>query len=245
MIRCKKGAMKLLFSFCAIVATTALCAGQASAPTASTEAQVAVVTSPAESTAAPATQPLPSAPLPPSAPAPGAAPQRAAPQKPEVGNGVKPYIIGPLDVLFIRVWNNANLTGAVDVRPDGMLSLSLVGEVRADGLTVEQFKEILRMRLSEYFENNPEVDVQVVKINSKKFYIYGEVGRQGEFPLIGKTTVMDALSNAGGFRDFANPKKIYVLRGTQKFKFNYKEVSNGKNLEQNITLENGDRIFVP
>ena len=100
------------------------------------------------------------------------------------------------------------------------------------------------MRLKEFL-NNPEVNVQVAQVHSKRYFVYGEVGRPGEFPLVQETTVMDALSNVGGFRDFANPKKIYVLRGTQKFNFNYKDVSNGKNLEQNIVLQNGDRIFVP
>jgi polysaccharide export outer membrane protein len=174
-------------------------------------------------------------------------PSAGGESKPPAGaaESAKRYVIGSLDVLYVRVWNNANLTGLVDVRPDGMISMPLIGEVRADGLTVEQFKEALRTRLSTYFANSPEVDVQVTKINSKKYYIYGEVLHQGEFPLIGQTTVLDALSNAGGFKDFANLKKIYVLRGKQKLMFNYKDVSNGKKIEQNITLENGDRIFVP
>jgi polysaccharide biosynthesis/export protein len=156
----------------------------------------------------------------------------------------RPYVIGALDVLFIKVWNNSNLTGMVDVRPDGMISMHLIGEFKADGFTVKQLKDDITRRLSDVLKN-PEVDVQVVKINSKRYFIFGEVGRQGEFPLVGKTTLLDALSNAGGFRDFANPKKIYVLRGTQRFYFNYKKVSQGKHMEQNIELQNGDRIFVP
>jgi polysaccharide export outer membrane protein len=85
----------------------------------------------------------------------------------------------------------------------------------------------------------------VARVNSKRYFIFGEVGRGGEFPLIADTTVLEALSNTGGFREFANPKKIYVLRGTKKLKFNYKDVSQGKHMEQNIFLENGDKIFVP
>jgi polysaccharide export outer membrane protein len=158
--------------------------------------------------------------------------------------GAAPYVIGPLDVLFVRVWGNQNLTGLVDVRPDGMLSMPLIGEMKADGATVAEVREMIRARLEDFLIK-PEVDVQVTKVNSKKFYIFGEVGRQGEFPLIGSITVLDALSNSGGFRDFANTKKIYILRGTQKLFFNYKEVSNGKRMEQNIKLLNGDRIFVP
>ena len=155
-----------------------------------------------------------------------------------------PYVIGPLDVLYVRVWGNQNLTGLVDVRPDGMISMPLIGEIKADGVTVSVLRESLRAKLEDFLIK-PEVDVQVTKVNSKKFYIFGEVGKPGEFPLVGALTVLDALSNAGGFRDFANQKKIYILRGTKKLPFNYKEVSQGKHMEQNIKLENGDRIFVP
>lgn len=152
----------------------------------------------------------------------------------------KPYVIGSLDVLYIRVWNNQNLTGPVDVRPDGMLSMPLIGEVKADGLTVSALKEIITAKLGDFL-NSPEVDIQVSRVNSKKFFILGGVNRPGAYPLVGKTTVSEALSSAGGFRDFANQKKIYVLRGTKKFNFNYKDVILGKHLEQDIALENGDK----
>jgi polysaccharide export outer membrane protein len=158
--------------------------------------------------------------------------------------GKKAYVIGALDVLDVRVWNDPKLSGFLDVRPDGMVSMQLVGEVKADGLTVPQFTEALKQKLSELI-NEPAVNVQVARFNSKHYYIFGEVGRTGEFPLITQTTVMDALANTGGFREFANLKKIYVLRGSQKLYFNYKDVSHGKHMEQNIVLENGDRIFVP
>jgi polysaccharide export outer membrane protein len=176
--------------------------------------------------------------------APAAADSAQAAAKTEAKPSKKAYVIGPLDVLFIKVWNQANLSGPFDVGPDGMISLSLIGQVRADGLTARQLEESLTLRLKEFL-NNPEVNVQVAQVHSKRYFVYGEVGRTGEFPLVQETTIMDALSNVGGFRDFANPKKIYVLRGAQKFNFNYKDVSNGKNLEQNIVLQNGDRIFVP
>jgi polysaccharide export outer membrane protein len=156
----------------------------------------------------------------------------------------KPYIIGALDVLDIRIWNDTKLTGIYDVRPDGMISMPLVGEIKADGLSVEDLTKAVTARVAA-FVNIPEVNIQVVRYNSKKIYIYGGVNHPGEVPLTGEMTVMDVLSNCGGFKDFANPKKIYVLRGAQKLKFNYKEVSQGKNLDQNITLQNGDRIFVP
>lgn len=156
----------------------------------------------------------------------------------------KPYVIGPLDVLMIKVWNNPNLSGLANVGPDGMLSMSLIGEVKADGLTARQLKTLIAERLSEFL-NSPEVDVQIAKVNSKRYYVYGGVLRAGEFPLVQETTVMDAMSLVGGFKDFANPKKIRIQRGTQEFIFNYKDVSRGKKMEQNILLQNGDRIFVP
>jgi polysaccharide export outer membrane protein len=169
---------------------------------------------------------------------------KAPAAKADANSTKKAYVIGPLDVLIIKVWNQANLSGPFDVGPDGMISLPLIGQVKADGLTTRQLEEVLTQRLKEFL-NSPEVNAQVGKVNSKRFFVYGEVGRPGEFPLVQETTVMDALSNVGGFRDFANTKKIYVLRGTQKFNFNYKDVSKGKNLEQNVLLQNGDRIFVP
>jgi polysaccharide biosynthesis/export protein len=168
----------------------------------------------------------------------------AAPGTAVAADDSKRYVIGSLDVLYIRVWNNPNLSGPVDVRPDGMMSLPLIGEVKADGLTPEQLKTTLKTRLNDFL-NSPEVDVQVTKVNSKRYFINGEVLRTGPFPLVEATTVLDALSNAGGFKDFANTKKIYILRGKEKFNFNYKDVSKGKNMEQNILLQNGDRIFVP
>jgi polysaccharide export outer membrane protein len=156
-----------------------------------------------------------------------------------------PYVIGSLDVLQIKVWNNANLTGLVDVRPDGMISLQLIGEVKADGLTVAELREQLKAKLNQFL-TDPEVDVDVAKINSKRYYILGEgVLRAGAYPLTEPVTIMEALSNAGGFQAFANLKKIYLMRGSQKFPFNYKDVSRGKHLDQDIQVQNGDRIYVP
>ncbi len=94
------------------------------------------------------------------------------------------------------------------------------------------------------FINNPEVAVFVTEVRSKKYYIIGEVGRQGSFALVTPTTVLEALSNAGGFREFANTKKIKILRGDKVLNFNYNEVTKAKRMEQNIYLENGDKIIV-
>lgn len=157
---------------------------------------------------------------------------------------VKPYIIGPLDVLEIRVWNDAKLSGMQDVATDGTISVPLIGTVMASGQTVAELTVALKEKLSALIIE-PEVNVQVVRINSKKYSILGGCARQGEFPLIGEVTVLDAFANCGGFKDFANLKGIYVLRGTQQLKFNYRDVIRGKHMEQNIQLENGDRIVIP
>jgi polysaccharide export outer membrane protein len=154
-----------------------------------------------------------------------------------------PYIVGTLDVLEIRVWNDPKLSGIYTVRPDGIISLPLIGEFPADGLTVPALTELVKKKL-ETVMNDPEVNIQVAKINSKRVFIFGGVGRTGEMPIYENMTVLDALSNVG-FKDFANTKKIRIMRGTQTFMFNYKDVSRGRNMEQNIYLQNGDRIFVP
>lgn len=165
---------------------------------------------------------------------------------PKAVSGVDPntYIIGPEDVIYVRVWKDQDLSGMVDVRPDGMISMQLVGEVKAAGLTPEQLSKVLTEHLLETHKH-PEVNIQVVKALSKKYFIQGEVRRPGSYPLVGPTRVLEALVNAGGFNDFANTKKIYVLRGTQRFPFNYKNVSKGKHTEQNIMIQTGDQIFVP
>lgn len=156
----------------------------------------------------------------------------------------RPYIIGPLDVLEIRVWNDQKLSGMQDVATDGTISMQLVGILNANGLTVAELTVALKEKLSAVIIE-PEVSVQVVRINSKKYSIHGGCARQGEFPLIGEVTILDAFANCGGFKDFANLKGIYVLRGSQRIKFNYRDVIRGKHMEQNIQLENGDRIVIP
>jgi polysaccharide export outer membrane protein len=153
------------------------------------------------------------------------------------------YIIGPEDILFIRVWREPDFTGAVPVRPDGIITIPLVGDMQASGLTPDRLTGQLKQSLSEYI-NNPDVTVQIAQVNSKKFYITGEVNRPGTFPLVVPIRVFDAVNNAGGFRDFANQKDIVIVRGNQRIKFNYKEVVKGKKLDQNIFLENGDTILV-
>jgi polysaccharide biosynthesis/export protein len=154
------------------------------------------------------------------------------------------YQIGPEDLLFIRVWREPDFTLPVAVRPDGKITMPLIGEVRAAGQSPLQLTAALKLLLTQYL-NNPDVSVFVTEVRSKKFYIDGEVNRPGSFALVTPTTVLEALSRSGGFREFANSKKIRVLRGGQIRRFNYKEVTNGKHLEQNIAVESGDHIIVP
>ena len=156
----------------------------------------------------------------------------------------KNYLIGPEDVLLVRVWREADLSGPASVRPDGKITLALGGEVQAAGLTPDALGKKITEVLSN-FVNSPQVTVSVQQVNSKRYYISGEVNHSGVFPMVMPTTILEALVNAGGFRDFANSKKIVILRGTKRLNFNYKEVIKGKNLEQNVLLENGDHIVVP
>jgi polysaccharide export outer membrane protein len=223
----------------ALVTVPLFCSAQTPAPASSTPETVPPV--------APSADAVPAPPPPRKAGAPNneAASSDKSAEKP----GANLYVIGPLDVLTIKVWNNPNLTGMLDVQDDGMISLALIGQVKADGLTIEQLKNTLTTKLNEFIQN-PEVTVQITKSNSRKFYIMGEgASRQGAFPLNGKMTISEALANAGGFRDFANLKKIYVLRKSENYKekhlFNYKDVIAGKHVEQDIQVENGDRIVIP
>ena len=154
------------------------------------------------------------------------------------------YRIGPEDVLFIKVWREPDFTLAVAVRPDGKITMPLIGEIQAAGETPLQLTKNLTDLLGGYI-HNPDVTVFVTDVRSKKYYIDGEVNRPGSFPLVTPTTVLEALSHGGGFKDFANLKRIRVLRHGKVYFFNFKEVTNGKHLEQDIPVENGDHIIVP
>lgn len=173
--------------------------------------------------------------------------QPDAPPKPDAkGPEVDPhtYSIGIGDILFVKVWREMDFTGPYTVRPDGKITIPLVGDVQAAGLTPERLGEQLKQALADYI-NNPDVSVSLQQINSKKFFITGEVVRPGEYTLTTPTRVFDALANASGFRDFANKKKIVIIRGAERIKFNYMDVLKGKDLDQNIYIENGDTIVVP
>lgn len=158
------------------------------------------------------------------------------------------YKIGPQDVLRIDVWREDQLTRTIPVRPDGKITLPLLNDVQAAGLTPMGLAEVIREQLKKYI-SNPQVTVSVTEINSRRIYVNGEVTRAGASALLPHMTVLQALSNSGGFTQFARVKNIYVLRtenGKQvKLPFNYKEAISGKNAEQNIELQPGDLIVVP
>ena len=176
-----------------------------------------------------------------------ATPQAAAVAKPvPAGVDTKSYVIGAEDEIAINVFENQGFNVPLEtVRPDGKITMPLIGELDAAGKTPEQLKaEITDVLATNYMNQPPHVSVIVVKVLSKNYYLNGEVNKPGKYPLVVPTTVMQALVNAGGFRDFANKKNIRIQRGTQFFKFNYNEVSKGKKLEQNIVLQPDDHIYV-
>ena len=154
------------------------------------------------------------------------------------------FKIGAEDVVLIQVWREPDFTRSVVVRPDGKITMPLVGEITAAGLTPVQLGKSVSEALTKFL-NTPDVNVTVLQVNSKKYYIIGEVNRPGAFPLITPTRVLEALTNAGGFHDFANTKKITILRKGQRLKFNYKDVIQGEKMDQNIYVEDGDYIIVP
>jgi polysaccharide biosynthesis/export protein len=158
------------------------------------------------------------------------------------------YKIGPQDVLRIDVWKEPDITRIAPVRPDGRISLPLLNDVQAAGLTPSQLAARLTEGLRKFI-TNPQVTVSVSEINSRRVYVTGEVTKPGAFPLLPNMTVLQALSSSGGFSQFAKIKGIYVLRvedGKQvKHPFNYKDVVSGKKPELNIPLQPGDVIVVP
>jgi polysaccharide biosynthesis/export protein len=159
------------------------------------------------------------------------------------------YVIGANDVLAINVWKEPDITRSVPVRSDGKISLPLVGELQASGQTPKQLEQEIAKRLQSYI-SEPEVTVMVTDSKSQKVNIMGMVSKPGAYLLTSSTTVLDAIAMAGGFKDFAKQKSIYVLRqstdGAEKrIPFNYKDVIKGKNSDQNIRLQAGDTVVIP
>lgn len=158
------------------------------------------------------------------------------------------YVIGSEDVLYIHVWREESLSKTVSVRMDGKISMPLIDEVIALGLTPLQLKEILTQRFKEYLEN-PNVTVIVMEANSFKVYISGQVKSPGVYRLRSETTLAQMISMTGGLGEWANQSKIIVIRkenGKEKrFTINYKKIVKGEDLNSNIILKAGDTIIVP
>jgi polysaccharide export outer membrane protein len=174
--------------------------------------------------------------------------QKAAPS-PAKSESDRSYVIGADDVLAISVWKEPDVSRTLPVRSDGKISLPLVGELQAAGQTPRQLEDGIKQRLQNYI-SEPEVTVIVTESKSRKVNIMGMVVRPGAYRLTTATSVLDSIAMAGGFKDFAKQKSIYVLRqapdGTQqRIPFNYKDVIKGKNPEQNVRLQAGDTVVVP
>lgn len=179
------------------------------------------------------------------APAPAAGDSDAGPAKKAHDDK---FIIGNDDVLNINVWNEPNLSHAVPVRSDGKISLPLVGELQAAGKTPLQLEGDISEQLKKYIAT-PQVSVMVQEIRSQNFNILGQVSKPGSYSLTTAPTVVDAIAAAGGFKDFAKQKSIYILRqsahGETRIPFNYKDFIKGNSTSKNIPLEPHDTIVVP
>jgi polysaccharide export outer membrane protein len=180
-------------------------------------------------------------------------PQQMPPAaKPTIPGPVVPveagFIIGPEDVLGIVVWREPDVSGDVTVRPDGVITLPLISDVKAAGLTPQQLADRVQKALREFI-TDASVTVVVRQMNSRKVFITGEVAKPGAYPLVSTMTVMQLIAIAGGLNEFAEGKSISIMRveagKTRTFPFDYKNVANGKKPEQNIVLKPGDTIVVP
>jgi polysaccharide export outer membrane protein len=171
----------------------------------------------------------------------------ATAQAPEASSSDSDYVIGADDILRISVWKEPDLSETLPVRPDGKISMPLLNDIPAAGLTPLQLKDSITEKLKKFI-SDPRVTVVVTAMNSRRIFVSGEVVHSGPMPLLPHMTMLQALSQAG-FTQFANPKGIYLLRTEngkqQKLPFNYKEVIKGNHPEQNIVLKPGDTVVVP
>jgi polysaccharide export outer membrane protein len=175
--------------------------------------------------------------------------QRAHPQTPPEEaaeeESAPGYLIGPADLLLINVWKEPDLTVEAAVRFDGVVTCPLIGDVQAADLLPTELAESIRTKLQRFVEN-PLVTVAVSEANSARFYVLGQVSKSGEYPLSGRTTVIQGLALAGGFKDFAKKGSIVIVREDQTLvKVDYEKIADGKDTGQNIVLGRGDTIVVP
>jgi polysaccharide export outer membrane protein len=166
----------------------------------------------------------------------------------EIATDNDQYVIGAEDVLYIHVWKEETFTRTIPVRMDGKISLPLVQEIKAAGLTPLQLKEVLTRRLKEFIEN-PVVSVTVAEANSYKVYVSGQVRAPGVYRLRSETSVAQIIPMAGGFTEWANQKKILVIRNEngreKRITVNYKKIIRGSDPDSNVILKTGDTIIVP
>lgn len=159
------------------------------------------------------------------------------------------YRVGPGDVLKVNVWKHDELSQQVTVRPDGKFSLTLVGDIEAEGRTVDEISADILKRTARYFQDNPPVSVQVAEVRSYKIYVVGEVLRGGEFTPNHTVTVLHGLAMAGGFTRFASADRIVIVRkdshGERRIPFDYDAVVNHGDLQENLALQTGDTVIVP
>jgi polysaccharide export outer membrane protein len=181
---------------------------------------------------------------------PAVSPEAAAAAAPRPTDPVVPpgYVIGPDDLLSIVYWKDKDMSADAQVRPDGRIALPLINEVVAAGLTPEQLREKLTEESRRYMED-ASITVVVRQINSRKAFITGEINKPGPYPLTAPTTVMQLIAMAGGLREYANSKKIIIMRTENgrsiSLPFNYRDVTSGKKLDQNVVLKPGDTVVVP
>ena len=213
------------------------CLGQDSDPAAK-PADQAAPTAPA-ATAAPADSAAPATPAAPVVPPAG--------QAPAAGGSTDSYVIGASDVLSITVWKEPTLTSSMLVRPDGMISMPLLGDVQASGLTPEQLADQISTKLKKFVQD-PNVSVLVSQIHSKVVYLLGEVAKKGPVDMTPGMTLLQAVSSAGGLTDYANTKKMYILRDEagkhERIPLQYKQALKGDS-SLDLPLKPGDTIVVP
>lgn len=155
------------------------------------------------------------------------------------------YVIGPGDRLSIVFWRDTEITSEVVVRPDGRISLPLLNDIEASGLTPDQLRERVLAAALRFIED-PSATVVVKEIHSRQVFITGNVDKPGAYALTGPTTVLQLIATAGGLREFVSGKNVIIVRSENtRFKFNYRDVVSGKRLQQNIVLRPGDTVIVP
>jgi polysaccharide export outer membrane protein len=191
-----------------------------------------------------------------SAQAPKAAPQTPKPPAPitplVIATPVTPppgYLIGPDDVLQVLYWREKDMSAEVTVRPDGMITLPLLNDVQAGGLTPEQLRDKINELSKKFLQEDPSVTITIKTINSRRVFVTGSIAKPGAYSLTASTTVLQLIAMAGGLAEYADQKNITVMRVengvTLTYTFNYKEVTRRQNLAQNIELKPGDTVIVP